>query len=506
MLPSLKNSILTKIIALGTVFFVLYLALGSIGSLIDERGLSQQQATAELAATHAGPQTLVGPLLVVPYVEKWTADEQRTSTVKTLDKDGVNVAKDVVKTVRVTNTREGIHLVFPQRLDIDGKLAPQERYRGIFTILFYDLQARLTGTLPAFDPASVPHVQSDSSIELGAPMIALSLTDVRGISGAPQLSAAGETLSFGQRIPGAANASWLGQGVHAPLTGAALQAFQKRQPLPFDLRLGLVGQQHLAIAPLADDTTAHLQSSWPHPSFGGRFLATQRTVSKAGFDARWTVSSLVSGARVQVQESTAAGRKSLDTFDITLAQPLNVYALSTRAVKYGALFIGLVLAASFMFEVLRKLRLHPVQYGLVGLSIALFFLLLLALSEKMDFSLAYACAATAGVLLLAVYFSAVLKGWRRGVSLGGFVGVLYAALYGLLVSENNALLLGSLLLFGILALLMIATRRVDWYALGGGRGDNGAPAPPAPPTTPPTVPPSAPPAARAASAAVAVPT
>jgi inner membrane protein len=90
------------------------------------------------------------------------------------------------------------------------------------------------------------------------------------------------------------------------------------------------------------------------------------------------------------------------------------------------------------------------------------------------------------VVLLAVYFSAVLKGWRRGVSLGCFVGVLYAALYGLLVSENDALLLGSLLLFGILALLMIATRRVDWYALGGGRGDNGAAPPPAMPPSPPT--------------------
>jgi inner membrane protein len=474
MLPSIKNSIFTKLIALGAVFLVLYIALGSIGSLIDERGQSQQQATAELAATHAGPQTLVGPLLVVPYVEQWTSDEQRAQAVKSVDKDGATVSKDVVKTVRVTNRREGIHLVFPQRLDIDGKLTPQERYRGIFTVLFYDLQARLTGTLPAFDPADVPHLQRDSSIELGAPMIAVSLTDVRGISGAPQLSAAGEALSFGQRIPGATEASWLGRGVHAPLTGAALQAFNKRQPVPFDLRLGLIGQQHLAIAPLADDTTAHLQSPWPHPSFGGRFLATQRTVGDAGFDARWAVSSLVSGARAQVLDSTASGRKSLDTFDITLAQPLNVYALSTRAVKYGALFIGLVLAAAFMFEVLRKLRMHPVQYILVGLSIALFFLLLLALSEKMDFTLAYACAASAGVLLLAVYFSAVLKGWRRGVSLGGFVGVLYAALYGLLVSENDALLLGSLLLFGILALLMIATRRVDWYALGGGRGDNGA--------------------------------
>jgi inner membrane protein len=121
--------------------------------------------------------------------------------------------------------------------------------------------------------------------------------------------------------------------------------------------------------------------------------------------------------------------------------------------------------AAFMFELFRKLRLHPVRYGLVGLSIALFFLLLLALSEKMVFGAAYAAAAGASVLLLGVYFSAVLGGWRRGLSFAAFVAVLYGALYGLLASESNALLLGALLVFGMLATLMLATRKVDWYAL-----------------------------------------
>ncbi|RZL67571.1 MAG: cell envelope integrity protein CreD, partial [Variovorax sp.] len=146
-------------------------------------------------------------------------------------------------------------------------------------------------------------------------------------------------------------------------------------------------------------------------------------------------------------------------------EPLNVYAMSTRAVKYGALFVGLVLMAGFMFELFRKLRLHPVQYGLVGLSIALFFLLLVALSEKLLFWQAYAVAASASVLLLAVYFSAALQGWRRGVSFAAYVALLYGALYGLLASESNALLLGALLVFGMLAALMVATRKVDWYAL-----------------------------------------
>ena len=126
-----------------------------------------------------------------------------------------------------------------------------------------------------------------------------------------------------------------------------------------------------------------------------------------------------------------------------------------------------VLMAVFMVELFKRLALHPVQYALVGLSIAVFFLLLIALSEKVGFALAYAGAAGASVALLAMYFSAVLGSVQRGGSLAAYVALLYGALYGLLASESNALLLGALLVFGMLAALMGATRHVDWWRLGG---------------------------------------
>ncbi|RYF62490.1 MAG: cell envelope integrity protein CreD, partial [Comamonadaceae bacterium] len=340
-----------------------------------------------------------------------------------------------------------------------------------------------------FDPATVSRSETDSKIEFKAPFIGFSVSDMRGLDGSPALTIEGETLRFAQRVPGMAEDGWLGGGIHAPLVGSALAAWQARKPLPFDLKLGLVGQETLSMVPIADETTAHLASPWVHPSFGGRFLASERTITAQGFDAKWRVSSLVTSAREQVRAGIAsqgaaeaamtaaatvdvarpigASRRTtgpLQSFNVSLAQPVNVYSMSTRAGKYGALFIGVVMMAAFMFELFRKLRLHPVQYGLVGLSIALFFLLLLALSEKFPFRIAYAAGAGASVLLLAMYFSAVLGGWRRGLSFGAFVAVLYAALYGLLASESNALLLGALLIFGMVALLMLATRKVDWYA------------------------------------------
>ncbi|RYF31460.1 MAG: cell envelope integrity protein CreD [Comamonadaceae bacterium] len=458
MFKSLRHSMLVKVGALVLLTLLLCIPLSEIGSLIRERGNSRNEAAQELAQTYAGSQTLVGPLLVVPYTERWTEDERN-------DKGRV--------TGRVTRSAERMHIVFPDKLAIDGSMTPQERYRGIFKIPFYTLDATLEGGFAPFDAKTLPHHEKNSTLEFGgkAPFALLSVTDLRGLDGSPTLTMGDEALRFAQGVPELAGIAAPTQGIHAPLAGSALVAWQKGEALPFKLKLGLVGQETFSMVPAADETTAHITSPWAHPSFGGRFLAAERSVTPDGFDAHWRVSALVSSAREQVRSaltdgaSTSDNRTPLDTFNVSLAEPLNVYAMSTRAVKYGALFVGLVLMAGFMFELFRKLRLHPVQYGLVGLSIALFFLLLVALSEKLLFWQAYAVAASASVLLLAVYFSAALQGWRRGVSFAAYVALLYGALYGLLASESNALLLGAVLVFGMLAALMVATRKVDWYAL-----------------------------------------
>lgn len=457
------RSALAKMLALLFLMVLLAVALSMIGELVHERGASREQAVQELAATHAGPQSLLGPVLVVPYLEHWT-EEQR--------------GEDGKVKARVARSQQRVHLVFPQQLALDGKLVPQERYRGIFTVLFYELTGRLSGRFPAVDAAALPRVEKGSTFELQPPVLALGLSDLRGLQGVPSLQLGGEAAAFLPRTPHVPEESLLSGGIHAPLPTNALAAFQRGQPLPFDLKLSLVGQERLSVVPLADETTARLVSGWRHPSFGGQFLAQRRTVGDSGFEASWAVSSLVTSARAQLLQAKAEPRvpraqaiEALESFDVSLGEPLNVYSLSGRAVKYGILFVALALMATFMFELFARVRLHPVQYGLVGLSIALFFLLLLALSEKVAFGLAYAVAAGASVLLLTVYFGAVLRGWRRGGGLGAYVAALYGVLYGLLSSEDNALLLGSLLLFGLLALLMLGTRRVDWYALASSGGE-----------------------------------
>ena len=151
---------------------------------------------------------------------------------------------------------------------------------------------------------------------------------------------------------------------------------------------------------------------------------------------------------------------------LRFVDPVDQYLKTDRAIKYALLFIALTFATFFLFEVLKRLAVHPVQYALVGLSLALFYLLLLSLSEHLDFALAYALSASACVGLIGFYVSFVLHSWRRGLGFGSLLAALYAMLYGLLNAEDYALLMGSLLVFGVLGSVMVLTRKLDWYGVG----------------------------------------
>jgi inner membrane protein len=151
--------------------------------------------------------------------------------------------------------------------------------------------------------------------------------------------------------------------------------------------------------------------------------------------------------------------------DILFVDPVNVYLQSERAVKYGILFIALTFAGFFLSEILRRAPIHPLQYLLVGLALALFFLLLIALSEHLPFVAAYAIAASACIGLIGSYLAGALGDRRQGLAFAAALTGLYGVLYGVLLSEDNSLLMGSVLLFLALGAIMLATRRIDWYRI-----------------------------------------
>ena len=423
------NPTFSKLAILAAVSLLLCIVLAQIGGLVHERQARQQEAVQNVEQALAGDQTLLGPLLVRSCKEVW--------------KNGQGEAQS--RTFALTAA--------PAELAVTGGLSPETSYRGLFKVNTYagkfNLVARWTDAAALTPRGDRP----GSQVECGDAAVMFSVSDARGLRGA-ELKRDGQPLAV---KPGTTHPVY-GNGLHAPLPGLRLDA-----GLSLTLALDLVGSQRFGVVPAAGSTSVSLQSSWPHPSFGGRFLPADRKIGVSGFEASWKVTELASNAANQV----AAGEKCPDTLDVELIDPVNPYVMSDRAIKYGLMFIALTFVTVGLTELLTGRRVHPVQYLLVGLALSLFFLLLLSLSEHLSFVRAYLIAAGAAAVVLTQYAAAMLGGWLRGAAFGGGIALLYGALYVLLSREQTALVIGAVLLFAVLATVMTLTRKLDWYRLGG---------------------------------------
>lgn len=427
-----------KILTVVGLTVALLLPLGLIRGTVHDRQQHRAAAVESVARSTAGAQTLAGPVLFVPYVDRVTV----------MRSDANGAQRPVVKEI------PGAWTFFPESLEITGTIRPMPRSIGLHEVRVYELDARQRASfrvrIPADDDPATPRV-------IGTPRLGVRIQDVRGLVGSPSLRMAGTERPLRQGLGHGG-----GSGLHALLEPPAESAL-----LEFDVELvaSLQGTESVSIVPLATHNTIALDSAWPHPRFHGEFLPRTRSVGPDGFEARWEISSLASNAQTAFRQalSEPAAALPVESVSVSLVDPVDVYTQVDRATKYGVLFVLLTFVAFFMFEFLKQLRIHPIQYGLVGLAIAIFFLLLLALSEHVAFGTAYLAASVACVALIGYYLGHVLGRWTRGLGVGGLLGALYAALYGLLISEDNAMVLGAGLLFVILAAIMVLTRKVDWY-------------------------------------------
>jgi len=434
------RAFLQKNAAIAVLGVLLLIALGEIRGVIGERQARQTQVEANIAATAAGVQTLTGPVLVVPYSER----------IASVEADPEGKPRTVTRTVQ----RQAVFT--PETLDIDGEAQVTPRRRGLYQALLYLFKGRATARFQV--PANLGIDPATRDITPGRAHLSLGLTDVRGLQAPPVLRWDGRVLAAQQ----GSGLNTLAAGVRAEVGPLALD--QARQ---YDLamEIDLVGMNSLSFAPVGQSTIVKLASDWAHPSSIGRFLPRAKTPSEGYFPASWSVSHLSTNAAAALRIDASPQGTPADTFGVAFIEPVNIYTQSERAVKYGVLFIALTFAAFLLFELLKSLRIHPLQYGFVGLALTLFFLLLVSLSEHIAFAAAYAASATACVALITYYVAHVLRGWNRALFFGAQLAALYAALYGLLRSEDNALVMGSLLLFGLLAAVMVVTRKVDWHAL-----------------------------------------
>jgi len=250
------------------------------------------------------------------------------------------------------------------------------------------------------------------------------------------------------------------------VTGVQTCALPISRTFELSFSLEIAGLEAFSIAPLGADTRVAMRADWPHPSFQGQFLPARHAVDSGGFTADWRISQFAAQGEERALPGCAKGCSlSLQQLGVSFIEPAGLYQQLERASKYGFLFIGLTFAAFLLLELLRRLAIHPMQYALVGLALAMFFLLLTALSEHVAFASAYAVATLACVGLISGYLVRALGSAALGLAFGAGLAALFGALFALLRAEDYALLGGSALLFALLAAVMIATRRVDWYGL-----------------------------------------
>ena len=450
-----------KFVSLVLVFVVLAVALVAVRDIVAEREGRLREAQQSVSASLAASQQVVGPVLGRQCIETW--DETHS------DDKGKRI---------VTVANEFFFGAAPETLDVDAVAATEQRYRGIFKVNAYLLKAHLVATWAAGSGGLPQPSRPDARVTCKAPVIHVALGDARGIrNAAATVDAASTVVRPGTGGPAHPN------GFHVDLAEGSIAA---GRPLAAEFKFEVVGTGGLDIAPVGMKTQVRLASDWPHPSFTGRFLPAQKSIDETGFTAVWTLDALATSAPLNAErvlpacsanaaaqgfEGAAATRITgcVETFGVDFIDPVNPYTLSDRATKYGLLFIALTFVGVAMLEVMRRVRVHPVQYLLVGAALATFFLLLVSLSEHVAFGLAYAIAASACTVLLAFYGSFVLGGVRAGAAFGAAIAALYGTLYLLLQLEQTALLLGSILLFVVLAGVMAATRKIDWYALVAGQ-------------------------------------
>lgn len=433
----MSRSITLKMLLIGVLALLLLIPLSMVSGLVKERKAYREQAIQSVADGAAGSQKLQGPVWVLPYRQKFI--EQVSGEPGT--------TREVWRSYTIQQ--------LPEKLSVSGGLRTYPRQRGIYITQLYtaDLEVKGQFTLP-----DVAALGGPDNIELGQPYLSVGIADVRGIKASPTVQWAGHGVGF---QPGA-KLKALGGGIHAPL---ALN--RSEGTVAFSFALSLEGMDALEFIPLGRDTEVALQSDWRHPSFGGRFLPESREVGAQGFTARWRTSWFATNLNEHFEQCMAGQCIAFQqaALGVRLIEPVDMYVQTDRAIKYGFLFVFLTFCVFFLTEVLKRVAIHPVQYSLVGLSLAVFFLLLLSLAEQLSFPLAYGVAALACVLQNGMYARHALGSRSRGVLFMALLAGLYGVLFLLLCSEDLALLLGSLLLFAVLSGVMLLTRSLNWYGL-----------------------------------------
>jgi inner membrane protein len=432
-----KSKLLVKAMVIGALVLILQIPAYYVQHLVEEREQRQNEAIAEVSSKWAGRQNITGPVVVLPYIQRSADSLTRIAPVK--------------------------HYAYflPDELTIHSSVTPQERYRGIYKIMLYGSRINLSGT---FNEARLEGLNIRSEDVLwNEAFIRLNIADTKGLNDELKLNWNNQLLTLSPMSSG-------GSGDDALSARLPLKSAEDMKNIHFSSDLSLSGTEQLLFTPVGKSTTVTMNSTWPHPSFTGSILPQSTQIKDSGFTATWK--SLAHKRNFPQMwkddeyligsQSAAQNSMSASAFGADIYMPVNNYQRTMRSVKYAALCILLTFAAFFIIDTTNKKSVHPLQYGLIGLALILFYTLLLSFSEYTGFNISYAIASCFTIGLIAWFVKGVLQSTRLSTIITVVLMLLYTYVFTILQLQDYALLLGSLGLFLTLAVIMHFSRKIQW--------------------------------------------
>lgn len=440
-----RNSISLKLLVIGIFVLILLIPSEMVQSLIRERETTRNEAISEIWRTWGDRQVLAGPVISVPVV---SSKSLPTGTIE-------------------TSTRF-LHFL-PENLSVSGNIVPVIRYRSIYEVVLYSGSLAVNGNFKPLVPKGL-NVQPED-IKWDKAYVTFGISDMKGVKENIDLAWNDSVYRMQAGIP---VRDIIKGGVSIPVS------IDPAIDNKFSFKLKLNGSRSLSFLPFASDMNVDLSSSWANPSFEGAFIPIEKSVTKNGFSAKWKTLELNRnygqfGFDDFIGTGIGTGEKSPNEmydndrispentaggFGVNLIMPVDQYQRTTRAAKYGVLFVILTFVTFFFFELLRKKYVHPLQYLIVGFAIMLFYLLLLSLAEYLLFDYAYLISAAVITCMVMLYAGAIFSNRRYGIIVGLILFMLYAYFYTLLQLQLYSLLFGSIGMVIMLSVVMLLTRKL----------------------------------------------
>ncbi|CAM3457621.1 cell envelope integrity protein CreD [Aequorivita lipolytica] len=434
----MRNSITARMLVVGFLLLVLLIPLEFVKSLINERAYRQEEVVREINEKWGNEVLLSGPIVKIPY--------------KVISEEKIFNEKSNSYYTKAKETVENAYF-FPDKLNITSQVDTKPLNRSIYESVVYSAAIDIKGNFPKIDFTNTDIAEENIIWEKAT--VLLKTSNLKGIKTTPIVNLASEALSMTPQY----SKEYLNT-IQSNYIANAKEIFTESLTFSFNLKIN--GSESLKFLPIGKETDATMKSNWHSPSFDGNFLPedTNKEISKDGFTANWRILQI----NRQFEQSFFGYLPDLSAsaFGTKLIIPVDEYQKSERTAKYGFMVIGLTLLVFLLIQLVSKIYIHPFQYVMIGLALVMFYTLLISISEHSNFFKAYSIAAFAVLALITVYSRAILKGFKFPLLICASLASLYGFIYVIIQLENYALLVGSIGLFVILAIIMFASRRIDW--------------------------------------------